>query len=118
MVAPFRAVILHSIGAGMNDKSNLTEDEIENMIIKSELENTDFHDYENASKLKSKVETGMHMQNLISKVVADGHIIITTYVGLRIHSDKLLNVNWSYCVLDEGHKIRNPDSEISLTCKN
>lgn len=114
---PFRAVILHSIGAGMNDKSNLTEDEIENMIIKSELENTDFHDYENASKLKSKVETGMHMQNLISKVVADGHIIITTYVGLRIHSDKLLNVNWSYCVLDEGHKIRNPDSEISLTCK-
>lgn len=114
---PFRAVILHSIGAGMNDKSNLTEDEIENMIIKSELENTDFHDYENASKLKSKVETGMHMQNLISKVVADGHIIITTYVGLRIHSDKLLKVNWSYCVLDEGHKIRNPDSEISLTCK-
>lgn len=29
----------------------------------------------------------------------------------------LLNEEWEYAILDEGHKIRNPNAEISLSCK-
>ncbi|KAL3232344.1 hypothetical protein RNJ44_04260 [Nakaseomyces bracarensis] len=113
----FRAVILHSIGSGMSDKAKITDEEMEEMLIKSNPDDISYEDFTNSSKTKSKFESGMHLQKLIDKVVGDGHIIITTYVGLRIHSDKLLKVNWAYTVLDEGHKIRNPDADISLTCK-
>ena len=29
----------------------------------------------------------------------------------------MLPYNWHYVVLDEGHKIRNPDAQITLCCK-
>lgn len=29
----------------------------------------------------------------------------------------ILPINWGYVILDEGHKIRNPDSEITLVSK-
>ena len=44
-------------------------------------------------------------------------MIVTSYTNLRIHQDELLRYNWEYIILDEGHKIRNPDAEITLTCK-
>ena len=31
--------------------------------------------------------------------------------------DLLLNVAWGYAILDEGHKIRNPDAEVTLAAK-
>jgi len=43
--------------------------------------------------------------------------LIRRFEGLRRDKDALLKVRWSYCVLDEGHKIRNPDADITLTCK-
>ncbi|KAH9245780.1 hypothetical protein BASA81_016717 [Batrachochytrium salamandrivorans] len=46
-----------------------------------------------------------------------GHVLLTTYAAVRIHSKMLLPVKWGYCVLDEGHKIRNPDSEVTISCK-
>lgn len=47
-----------------------------------------------------------------------GHVLITTYAGLKSYGDLLLNEEWEYAILDEGHKIRNPNAEISLSCKN
>ena len=44
-------------------------------------------------------------------------VIVTTYEGFRRSKDSLLAVKWGYVVLDEGHKIRNPDADISLTAK-
>ncbi|KAL0282390.1 UNVERIFIED_CONTAM: DNA excision repair protein CSB [Sesamum angustifolium] len=32
-------------------------------------------------------------------------------------SDKLLDIEWGYAVLDEGHRIRNPNAEVTLVCK-
>lgn len=113
----FRAVILHSIGAGIGDKAKLSDAEMEEMLMKSNPDDFTYDDFTNSSKTKAKLESGLQLQNLIDKVVTNGHIIITTYVGLRIHAEKLLKVDWAYTVLDEGHKIRNPDSDISLTCK-
>ena len=51
------------------------------------------------------------------KFNSSGNIIITTYEGLRINQEVLLREKWAYVVLDEGHKIRNPDAEITLICK-
>lgn len=44
-------------------------------------------------------------------------VVLTTYEHLRLHRELLLPVRWGVVVLDEGHKIRNPDSEITLVCK-
>ncbi|CRK34027.1 hypothetical protein BN1708_019374, partial [Verticillium longisporum] len=33
------------------------------------------------------------------------------------YQDELLHVEWDYAVLDEGHKIRNPNAEITVLCK-
>lgn len=45
---------------------------------------------------------------------SDSGILLTTYDQLRLQRGSLLAVEWGYVVLDEGHKIRNPDAEITL----
>ncbi|GMC41168.1 unnamed protein product [Saccharomyces cerevisiae] len=116
---PLRTVILHSMGSGMasDQKFKMDENDLENLIMNSKPSDFSYEDWKNSTRTKKALESSYHLDKLIDKVVTDGHILITTYVGLRIHSDKLLKVKWQYAVLDEGHKIRNPDSEISLTCK-
>lgn len=114
---PLRTVILHAIGSGMSNKKKIDEKQLEDLIMSSEPTEFSYDDFRNATKVKSQLESSSNLQSLVDKVVKDGHVIITTYVGLRVHRDILLNVNWGYAILDEGHKIRNPDSDISLTCK-
>lgn len=114
---PFRSVILHSTGSGMTNKKEISEEELENLLINSDSDIISYEQLQNMSKIKSSMTTEKLLDSLIDKIVTDGHIIITTYVGLKIHADKLLKVKWSHAILDEGHKIRNPDSIISLTCK-
>ncbi len=41
----------------------------------------------------------------------------TTTPQLRLGRDALLPVRWGVVVLDEGHKIRNPDAEVTLVAK-
>jgi DNA excision repair protein ERCC-6 len=36
---------------------------------------------------------------------------------MRLNAALLLAQRWQYVVLDEGHKIRNPDAEVTLICK-
>ncbi|CAL4957581.1 unnamed protein product [Urochloa decumbens] len=56
--------------------------------------------------------------DLISSVVNSGSgLLLTTYEQLRILGEKLLDIEWGYAVLDEGHRIRNPNAEITLVCK-
>lgn len=42
----------------------------------------------------------------------DCSLLLTTYEQLRLQRDLLLPVRWGVTVLDEGHKIRNPDAEV------
>ena len=44
-------------------------------------------------------------------------VLVTSYDQLRLQRDLLLNVAWGYAILDEGHKIRNPDAEVTLAAK-
>ena len=46
-----------------------------------------------------------------------GGVLITTYCGLQRNDALLLPIKWGFVVLDEGHKIRNPNANITMTCK-
>ena len=95
---PMRVAILHSSGSGMIDLTR--EEALEHR--KSKSEDT------KSQRMAAKI---------IDRVTRLGHVLVTTYAGLRIYRQQLIPVKWSYAILDEGHKIRNPDSEISLTAK-
>lgn len=107
---PLRCVILHSIGSGMGKNAIHSEEKIEAF-----LETTD------PSSVKKDsfkgINSHMRAKEIIDTVMEKGHVLVTTYVGLRIYSKFILPRQWGYVVLDEGHKIRNPDLDISLTCK-
>ena len=60
---------------------------------------------------------GWSRARVLSSVARRGDVVLTTYQGLRMHRDVVLPRRWGYVVLDEGHKIRNPDAEITLACK-
>lgn len=64
--------------------------------------------------------TGTHYgskKRLVESIAESDGVLVTTYSGIRLYKDELLREKWDYVILDEGHKIRNPDAEITLTCK-
>lgn len=46
-----------------------------------------------------------------------GYVVVTTYEMIRRGADVWTQHSWSYIVLDEGQKIRNPDADVTLSCK-
>ncbi|KAI5457825.1 SNF2 family N-terminal domain-containing protein [Mariannaea sp. PMI_226] len=95
---PLRVSILHASGSGMlNPKF---EDE---------------YDLDHYRPVASKSEKAA--RRIVNGAVKNGHVLVTTYTGLQTYADELLPVQWDYAVLDEGHKIRNPNAEITVTCK-
>ncbi|KAG7664311.1 rhp26 [[Candida] subhashii] len=104
---PLRCIILHSIGSGMDTK--ISEEKLEEFL-------EDKDPYESKSSFRG-IKSQINAEAIIDRVMKNGHVLVTTYVGLRIYSKHILPREWGYVVLDEGHKIRNPDSDISLTCK-
>ncbi|KKA27420.1 hypothetical protein TD95_002024 [Thielaviopsis punctulata] len=92
---PLRVSILHSTGSGMMDPE------------KEDCEERD-------SLTPKKVEAA---RRIIGGVVGHGHVLITTYKGLQTYIDELSAVNWGYVALDEGHLIRNRNTEASKACK-
>ncbi|XP_026820566.1 DNA excision repair protein ERCC-6-like [Rhopalosiphum maidis] len=55
--------------------------------------------------------------DLIKQMWSSKGVLITTYNGLLQHIIHLLKNDWHYVILDEGHKIRNPDSKITVAAK-
>ena len=45
------------------------------------------------------------------------YAFITTYENVRRNPDIWTNHRWSYVIMDEAQKIRNPDADITLVCK-
>ena len=95
---PLRVSILHASGSGMLNPR--TEDE---------------YDLEHFRPIASKSEKAA--RKIITNVVRKGHVLVTTYTGLQTYAEDLVPIEWDYAVLDEGHKIRNPNAEITVTCK-
>jgi DNA excision repair protein ERCC-6 len=56
-------------------------------------------------------------KQLVKVIHKSNGILICSYSGVVIYQDYLHALDWHYAILDEGHKIRNPDAQISLACK-
>ncbi|KAL4558658.1 hypothetical protein LXL04_036859 [Taraxacum kok-saghyz] len=84
----------------------------------SDNENTESDNEEEGRAKSVKVSKGKKWDGLINRVLgSESGLLITTYEQLRILGEKLLDVEWGYAVLDEGHRIRNPNAEVTLVCK-
>ncbi|ESO83914.1 hypothetical protein LOTGIDRAFT_108551, partial [Lottia gigantea] len=55
--------------------------------------------------------------DLVRSIVKDNGVLVTSYNTLVGSQDTVLHYNWHYVILDEGHKIRNPDAQATLACK-
>ncbi|GFO00974.1 DNA excision repair protein ercc-6-like [Plakobranchus ocellatus] len=55
--------------------------------------------------------------DLVRSIAKSFGILITSYSTLVIQQEIILRFNWHYVILDEGHKIRNPDAKVTLCCK-
>lgn len=56
-------------------------------------------------------------EKLIRDIAHCHGILITSYSYVRLMQDDISRHNWHYVILDEGHKIRNPNAAITLACK-
>lgn len=127
---PLRVAILHASGTGV--KTSITDNTIP--VLDSDQEyayNADDDTYEQdrrgksakkgkgRSSVKSILTTkaGRNAEALVEEYVKKGGILITTYSGVQSYREILLKHRWGYVVLDEGHKIRNPDSGTTLAIK-
>lgn len=99
---PLRVSILHSSGSGMLNVAS--EGRIE--------DKEERYAYEKKPSKSSKA-----VKRIVERVVKHGHVLVTTYAGLQSYADTLIPVDWDYAVLDEGHKIRNPNTAITINCK-
>ena len=103
---PLRVSILHTSGSGMvNIKS---ESNAEDRLMSQAW------GYQ-GSKATAKGQKSA--RRILNRVVQEGHVLVTTYSGLQTYSSLLIPVEWGCAILDEGHKIRNPDTAITIHCK-
>ena len=103
---PFRVSILHTSGSGMIDvgRESREEDDLMSVAPRSI-----------GNKPLSKAQKSA--KKIVDRVVQEGHVLVTTYSGLQTYAELLIPTDWEYAVLDEGHKIRNPNTAITIYCK-
>ncbi|KAL3492001.1 SNF2 family N-terminal domain-containing protein [Aspergillus germanicus] len=100
---PFRVSILHTSGSGMVNIKN--ESSREDALISGSYRS-------GSSSAGTKAA-----RKVVKRVVEEGHVLVTTYSGLQSYASLLIPVEWGGAVLDEGHKIRNPNTSITIHCK-
>lgn len=65
----------------------------------------------------SHLDQKFNPEAVVNEVVSQSHgVLITSYEQVRKSPDLFLK-NFEYVVADEGHKMKSPDAEITLTCK-
>jgi DNA excision repair protein ERCC-6 len=100
-----RVSILHTSGSGMLDTRR--EDRLER-----EMELRSYGEYDT-----TLTGAGKAAKKILEKVKREGHVLVTTYSGLQTYSEFLIPTDWECAILDEGHKIRNPNTAITIHCK-
>lgn len=104
---PFRVTILHSSGSGMVNIRNESsrEDRLVEQVWDPNARNKPLTAAQKAAK------------KVLRPVMENGGVLVTTYSGLQSYAPLLIPADWSYAILDEGHKIRNPNTAITIYCK-
>ncbi|XP_062080234.1 protein CHROMATIN REMODELING 8 [Humulus lupulus] len=106
----FKVEILHDSAQDLNNRKKRSNS------YESDFESEGSLDSDYEEKLSSK--TSKKWDSLINSVLrSESGLLITTYEQLRILGERLLDIEWGYAVLDEGHRIRNPNAEVTLVCK-
>lgn len=101
---PLRVSILHTSGSGMLNVQREAR-------IEDELEDDSY------TRRATHSKGHQAAKRIVDKVIRDGHVLVTTYSGLQTYAELLIPTDWEYAVLDEGHKIRNPNTAITIYCK-
>ncbi|XP_033361036.1 DNA excision repair protein ERCC-6-like isoform X1 [Bombus vosnesenskii] len=78
-----------------------------------------FHEWWPILRVAVLHQCGTYNGNLeyLMHSLKSGGVLITSYSGMLIHKDLLVTSQWHYVILDEGHKIRNPQAKISKAVK-
>ncbi|KAG1687475.1 hypothetical protein DVH05_005166 [Phytophthora capsici] len=98
-----RVVLLHASGTGVNTSfSSESYEQLIDEVFRFEDEISD----EEGERFGGAAETA-----------SGGGVVISTYENVRQYQSLFLTREWDYVVLDEGHRIRNPDAETTLACK-
>ncbi|GKZ83939.1 hypothetical protein AnigIFM56816_009255 [Aspergillus niger] len=103
---PFRVSILHTSGSGMVNIRN--ESSREDALLSQAW---------NASSTRGMPSGLKAARKVVKRVVEEGHVLVTTYSGLQTYASLVIPIEWGCAVLDEGHKIRNPNTSITIHCK-
>jgi DNA excision repair protein ERCC-6 len=61
--------------------------------------------------------TTSRVRSVLREMNERGHVLVTSYGTLRAFSKVILSNQWLITVLDEGHRIRNPEAAITKVCK-
>jgi DNA excision repair protein ERCC-6 len=101
---PLRVSILHTSGSGM-------------LNVRNERRIEDYEEPFRGRQDKKPPKSHKLAKGVADRVVQHGHVLVTTYAGLQTYGDILIPIDWGYAVLDEGHKIRNPNTAITIYCK-
>ena len=54
---------------------------------------------------------------LVRNINSSGGVLVLSYQAVTSLIDTITNLSWHYVILDEGHKIRNPDAKVTLAVK-
>lgn len=111
----FEVEILHDSAAHSKSVSKSRGDQAKGDKVQNQAEE------ESESEDDKKIPVVKNLNRwdeLIDRIVqSKSGLLLTTYEQVRILREKLFDIEWGYAVLDEGHRIRNPDAETTLVCK-
>ena len=54
---------------------------------------------------------------LVRNINSGGGVLVLSYQAVTSLIDLITSLSWHYVILDEGHKIRNPDAKVTLAVK-
>ena len=103
---PLRVSILHTSGSGMI-----------NVKSESSRENALASEMWDPLRPQGMTKGQKAAKRIVKRVLEEGHVLVTTYSGLQTYASLLIPVDWECAILDEGHKIRNPNTAITIYCK-
>ena len=104
---PFRVTILHSSGSGMINLRSETSKE-EDLLAQM---------WDPSQRNMPLTTSQKQAKRVLRPILDHGGVLVTTYSGLQSYAPLLIPVDWQYAILDEGHKIRNPNTAITIYCK-